>query len=214
MSSTDRSERRPLTPAQRRNARLGAICALAFVGMVGASYAAVPIYRAFCQMTGFDGTVRRAEAAPDKVLDKTLTIRFDANVRDLPWKFDAEQVSQEIRLGETKMAYFKVTNHGDQAITGRAVYNVVPESAGAYFQKLQCFCFSDQTIKAGETIEFPMIYFVDPEYATDAETKGKSEVTLSYTFFPSADQARPETRADASQLKTPSGLGGSRSAGL
>jgi cytochrome c oxidase assembly protein subunit 11 len=204
----------PSDPAARRNRRLALICASVFVGMVGAAFASVPIYRAFCQVTGFDGTVRRADAAPDTVLNRKLTIRFDVNTRNLPWDFKAEQVSQDIRLGETAMAFFEVTNNGDKPVTGRAIYNVVPESAGAYFQKLECFCFSDQTIQPGETIEFPMVYFVDPEFATDFETKGKSEVTLSYTFFPSTDAPPEPKRSDASHVTGASPLGGTRPAGL
>jgi cytochrome c oxidase assembly protein subunit 11 len=144
----------------------------------------VPLYKAFCQLTGFDGTTRRAEAAPDAVLGKTVTVRFDANVRDLPWTFTAEQTSQQVRIGETKLAFFKVTNNAKTPVTARAVYNVVPEQAGAYFQKLQCFCFDDQTIPAGATVEMPVLYFIDPKYADDLNTKGKVEVTLSYTFYP------------------------------
>lgn len=214
MSSTVRSERPPLTPTERRNRRLAVFCALGFLAMVGAAYASVPLYRAFCQVTGFDGTVRKAEAAPTQVLAQKLTIRFDVNTRDLPWSFTAEQTSQKIKIGQTGMAYFKVTNHADHAITGRAVYNVVPEQAGPYFQKLQCFCFSDQTIQAGQTIEFPMVYFVDPEYAKDFETKGKGEVTLSYTFFPAVDAPAGGKRADASQAQARSALGGTPRAGL
>ncbi|MFN3523875.1 MAG: cytochrome c oxidase assembly protein [Phenylobacterium sp.] len=214
MSSADPSKPPAPSATARRNKRLAIICATVFVGMIGAAYAAVPVYRAFCQVTGFDGTVRRAEAAPDKVLDRKLTIRFDVNTRNLPWDFSAEQVSQDVKLGETAMAFFKVTNHGDKPVTGRAIYNVVPESAGAYFRKLQCFCFSDQTIQPGETIEFPMIYFVDPEFATDFETKGKSEVTLSYTFFPAVDAPPEPQRAQASHVQGPSPLGGTQAAGL
>lgn len=202
------------TPQQKRNAKVGMICAIGFVAMIGAAYASVPLYKAFCQITGFDGTVRKAEVAPDKVLDRKLTIRFDANVRELPWKFTAEQATQDIRIGETGLAFFKVTNNGDRPITGRAIYNVVPEAAGAYFQKLECFCFSDQTIAAGETIEFPVVYFVDPKFADDFETKGKGEVTLSYTFFPSVEAARGEKRADASATIQSSGLGVTAKAGL
>jgi len=172
-------------PSAGRNARLGLICAAVFFGMVGVSFASVPLYRAFCQLTGFDGTVRKADAAPDKVLDKTLTIRFDANVRNLPWSFAPEQVSQEVKIGDTGLAFYKVTNNGKTPLTGQATYNVVPESAGLYFQKLECFCFTDQTIQPGETKEFPVVYFVDPKFAEDFETKGTPEVTLSYTFFPS-----------------------------
>lgn len=184
MSRHVRSE---MTPQQKRNARLGVICALAFFGMVGVAYASVPLYRAFCQLTGFDGTVRKADAAPTKVLSKTLLVRFDTNVRDLPWTFTAEQKSQETKIGETKLAHFRVTNTSDKPITGRAVFNVVPEQAGPYFQKLQCFCFTDQTIGPGQTVDMPMLYFVDPKYAEDFETRGKPEVTLSYTFFPSVE---------------------------
>ncbi|WP_374469766.1 cytochrome c oxidase assembly protein [Phenylobacterium sp.] len=177
----------PASPEQKRNARVALICAAAFFGMIGAAYASVPLYRAFCQLTGFDGTTKRAEAAPGTVLQKELTIRFDANVRDLPWTFTAEQKAQQAKIGETKLALFRVTNNGSEAITGRAVFNVVPEQAGPYFQKLDCFCFSDQTIGPGQTVDMPVLYFVDPKYASDFETKGKQEVTLSYTFFPSVE---------------------------
>ena len=197
----------PMPGIERRNRKVALICAGVFAAMVGASFAAVPLYRAFCQLTGFDGTIRRATAAPDTVLAKTLTVRFDTNVRDLPWTFRAEQTFQEVKIGETGLAYFKVTNNGPTAITGRAMYNVVPESAGAYFQKLECFCFSDQTIAAGKTVEFPVVYFVDPKYASDFETLGKPEVTLSYTFFPS-------TKAIAAATNPPSALGGKVKAGL
>ena len=185
MSQTAPSE--PNKAGRRDNVRLGLICAAAFFGMVGAAYASVPLYRAFCQLTGFDGTVRKADQAPRKILDRKIAIRFDANVRDLPWTFEPQQVSQDIRIGDTGLAFYRVTNHGKTAVTGRASYNVVPESACLYFQKLECFCFTDQTIQPGETKEFPVVYFVDPKFAEDFETKGAQEVTLSYTFFPSTE---------------------------
>ncbi|HEX5776933.1 MAG TPA: cytochrome c oxidase assembly protein [Caulobacteraceae bacterium] len=172
----------------RRNARIGVICAVVFAGMVGAAYASVPLYRAFCQLTGFDGTVRKADAAPSQVLDRTLTIRFDANVRNLPWEFRPDQVSQEVRIGDTGLAFFRVTNNGKTPITGRATYGVTPEQAGPYFQKLECFCFTEQTVQPGATMEFPVVYFVDPQYATDPNSRGGQEITLSYTFFPAEDQ--------------------------
>lgn len=159
-------------------------CAGGVMFMTGAAFAAVPLYQLFCQVTGFDGTVRQADAAPDRVLDKTVLVRFDTNVRDLPMIFRAEQVTQRVRIGETGIAYFDVTNTSDQPIGATAAYNVVPERAGPYFQKLQCFCFDGQTIAAGETRKFPVQYFVAPEIATDAESKGVSEITLSYTFYP------------------------------
>ncbi len=213
MSQTAPSKRE-LTPAQRRNRRLGAICGLVFAGMVGAAYASVPLYKAFCQVTGYDGTVRRAAVAPTEVLGKTLVIRFDANVRGLPWDFQALQTAQTVKIGETKVALFRVTNHSDRPITGRAVFNVVPEQAGAYFEKLSCFCFTDQTIAAGATVEMPVLYFVDPKYAEDSDTRGKGEVTLSYTFYPAVD-AKPAAKiAKASVTKPASGLGGPAAAGL
>ena len=210
MSSIDRSERHDA----RRNARVAALCAAGFVAMVGAAYAAVPLYRAFCQLTGYDGAVRRAEVAPDRVLGQTLDIRFDANVRDLPWTFTALQTSQTLKIGETGLAFFRVTNNSDKPMTGHAVYNVVPEQAGAYFQKLQCFCFTDQTIAAGRTVEFPVLYFVDPKYAEDFETRGKPQVTLSYTFCPAVKPRGEGRRADATQANTASALGGTPKAGL
>jgi cytochrome c oxidase assembly protein subunit 11 len=158
--------------------------------MVGAAFAAVPAYRAFCQVTGYAGTIRRAQAAPDKLSDQKLTVSFDTNVRGLPWDFAPEQRSQSLRIGETKLAVFKVTNHADHPVTARAVFNVSPDSAGAYFRKLQCFCFSDQTIGAGQTVEMPVLYFVDPKFTQDINTKGLTDVTLSYTFFPAVD-AKP-----------------------
>jgi cytochrome c oxidase assembly protein subunit 11 len=175
------------TPAPKkrftRNGGLALICVVVFAAMTGAAFAAVPLYRAFCQATGFDGTVSRSETAPSKIIDRTVSVRFDANVRDVPWDFKAEQISQTLRLGETKLAYFTATNTGDKPITGQASYNVVPESAGAYFHKIECFCFKEQTIAPGETVQFPVVYFVDPKFATDPETKGGGEITLSYTFF-------------------------------
>lgn len=159
-------------------------CGVAVMAMTGAAFAAVPLYRMFCEVTGFDGTVKRAEAAPDTQLDETVLVRFDTNVRDLPMTFRAEQVSQRVRIGETGMAFFDVTNTSDEPIHATAAYNVVPERAGPYFQKLQCFCFEGQTIQPGETLKFPVQYFVAPEMATDRESRGVHEITLSYTFYP------------------------------
>ena len=162
-------------------------CVFTVMAMTGAAFAAVPLYRMFCQVTGFNGTVSRAEIAPDRVLDETVLIRFDTNVRDLPMVFHAEQVSQRVRIGETGMAFFDVTNTSDQPIQATAAYNVVPERAGPYFQKLQCFCFDSQTIQPGQTMKFPVQYFVAPEIATDRESRGVREITLSYTFYPTKD---------------------------
>ncbi len=179
--------------ATPRSAKLVAgICAGVVLTMTGAAFAAVPLYKMFCQVTGFNGTVMRAEAAPSTTLDRTVSVRFDTNVRGLPMTFKAEQVSQRVKIGETGIAYFDVTNTSDKPILARASYNVVPEQTGPYFQKLQCFCFDDQTIGAGETIQFPVQYFVAPEMATDPEVDGVNEITLSYTFYPvKEDEAAP-----------------------
>lgn len=200
MSSIDPSEPNAAELERKRNVKVAVICACTFFGMVGAAYAAVPIYRAFCQLTGFDGTPRRAEQAADRVLERKITVRFDANVRDLPWTFTAQQSAQDARIGETKIAFFKVKNNSDKAITARALYNVVPEAAGPYFHKLQCFCFEDQTIAAGAEVDMPVLYYVDPKWVDDLNTKGKVEVTLSYTFFPSVD-AQPAQADAATEVK-------------
>ncbi|MGV3578060.1 cytochrome c oxidase assembly protein [Brevundimonas sp.] len=173
------------------------VCAGVVLTMTGAAFAAVPLYRLFCQVTGFNGTTMLADKAPeqDQIQDRTVNIRFDTNVRGLPMVFKAEQVSQRVRIGETGIAYFDVTNTSDKPIQARASYNVVPEQTGAYFQKLQCFCFDDQTIAAGETKQFPMQYFIAPEMVDDAEVDGVNEITLSYTFYPVTDDTQSSLSA-------------------
>ena len=197
MSSSEATSR--LHKAKRRTAIVSAAVVLC---MAGAAFAAVPLYKRFCQLTGFDGTVRKAEAAPTQVLDKTLLIRFDANVRGVPWNFAPDQTTQTVRIGKTGLAFFHVKNTSDKPVTAHAAYNVVPEASAKYFQKLQCFCFTDQTLQPGQSADFPVVYFVDPKYVDDPDTKNEPDVTLSYTFFPvgssaSADKAAPEGRAKA-----------------
>ncbi|WP_298163554.1 cytochrome c oxidase assembly protein [Brevundimonas sp.] len=174
-------------PAPRSARFVALLCAGVVLTMTGAAFAAVPLYRMFCQVTGFNGTTMKADKASDVVLDRTVNIRFDTNVRGLPMVFKAEQVTQRVRIGETGIAWFDVTNTSDKPILARASYNVVPEQTGAYFQKLQCFCFDDQTIAAGETRKFPMQYFIAPELVDDPEVDGVNEITLSYTFYPVTD---------------------------
>ena len=176
----------------RGNMRIAVFCAAVFVCMVGAAFAAVPFYRAFCQATGFNGAVKRAApAAAGLVSDKTVIVRFDTNVRrGLSWTFQPEQASQTVHLGENKLAFFRATNIGDRPVTGRALYNVLPESAGPYFSKLECFCFKNQTLSPGQSAEFPVVYVVDTRFATDRDNRNQSEITLSYTFFPAVDGSR------------------------
>jgi cytochrome c oxidase assembly protein subunit 11 len=192
---------------KNRNARVAVACVVVLVVMTGAAFAAVPLYRIFCQTTGFAGTVRRAELAPTTQLAQQVTVSFDTNVRELPWDFRALQQSQTVRIGQTGLAFFQVTNNSDRPLTGRAAYNVTPEGVGAYFRKLQCFCFSDQTIPAHTTVKFPTLYFIDPGFASDPETKDFHAVVLSYTFFPA-----PASSANAP--KPPQGLGGTAPARL
>jgi cytochrome c oxidase assembly protein subunit 11 len=184
-----------------KNAKLGLACGAFFFAMVGAAFAAVPLYKMFCQATGYNGTVRQAANAPRKVLDRKVQIRFDTNVRDVPFKFEAEQTTQSVRIGDTGLAFFKVTNTSDKPVTARAAYNVLPEQAGAYFQKLECFCFSDQTLQPGETRDFPVVYFVDPRFVDDFETKSATEITLSYTFFPVQNSPVAATSGDPSKVR-------------
>ena len=182
----------------RGNGRMALICAGVVVAMVGLAFASVPFYRAFCQATGFNGAVRRASFAPSHVSSQTVTVSFDTNVRGLSWRFTPEQRNQDVRLGEQKLAFFRATNTGTAAVTGRALFNVTPEAAGPYFSKLECFCFKNQTIKPGETVEFPVVYSVAPRYAAAHDAVAAGPITLSYTFYPAvtgprvaAETARP-----------------------
>ncbi|MFN4288700.1 MAG: cytochrome c oxidase assembly protein [Brevundimonas sp.] len=185
-----------------KNARTALICVVVVAGMTGAAFAAVPLYQLFCQVTGFGGTVSRADEAPGEVLERTVTISFDTNVRGLEWEFTPEVRRQSVHIGETGIAYFRVTNTSDRPLSGTAAYNVVPNHAGPYFQKLQCFCFEDQTLQPGESMSFPVQYFVAPEMATDREGQGITNITLSYTFYPTD---RFDQRA---QMDARPGLGG------
>ena len=199
----------PETTSRNRRARrrTAIISAVVVFGMTGAAFAAVPLYRRFCQLTGFDGTVRKAEAAPTQVLDKTVLIRFDANVRGVPWDFGPDQSSQTVKLGKTGLAFFHVKNTSSKPVTAHAAYNVVPESAARYFQKLQCFCFTDQTLQPGQSADFPVVYFVDPKYASDPDTRNEPDITLSYTFFPVGGSAPAGKTAENGPAKPASALG-------
>ncbi len=167
---------------------IAGICAVVAVGMVGAAFAAVPFYRAFCQATGFDGTPKRAEAGPKgPAADRMIGVRFDTNVRGIPWTVTPEVNHQTVRVGRTQMVNFTITNNGDTPMTGRASYNVSPETAAQYFTKLQCFCFSDQTIPAHTSKTFPVVYYVDSRFAADPDTQPLTELTLSYTMYQAPD---------------------------
>lgn len=171
-----------------RNSRTALLLAASALGMLGLAYASVPLYRLFCQVTGFGGTTQRAETAANIVLNRKMTVRFDGTVApDLPWTFKPEQVSQDLKIGETRLAYFQATNTSNHPVTGRATFNVTPEKAGLYFKKIHCFCFDEQVLQPGETVSMPVTYFIDPKIADDPNLDDVATVTLAYTFFPWAD---------------------------
>jgi len=175
---------------KRRMALTAASAAVAVAAMTGLAFAAVPLYDMFCKVTGYGGTTQVAAIAPTQVIDRAIAVRFDANVSpDLQIKFTPVERAQSLRLGETGIARYRVENLSDQPVTVVASYNVAPHKAGVFFQKLECFCFQDQTIGPHETLELPVVYYVDPELATDRETEEIDTITLSYTFFRSADAA-------------------------
>jgi cytochrome c oxidase assembly protein subunit 11 len=164
--------------------------ALLVAGMLALAFASVPLYRAFCQLTGFDGTPLRAEKAPGAVAGE-IGVRFDANINSgLPWKFEPVQETVRIAPGARTQILYRATNLTARTTTGQAVFNVTPETAGQYFSKIECFCFTEQTLKPGQSVDMPVIFFVDPKIREDADTKNIDEITLSYTFYP---VEKPET---------------------
>ncbi|MFT3996209.1 MAG: cytochrome c oxidase assembly protein [Asticcacaulis sp.] len=171
-----------------RNQKVVAGCVAGLIGMFGLAFASVPLYRIFCQVTGFDGTAQKADKEASVVLDRKVRVYFDTNANNIPWSFKVEKPVQETQLGKTNMIYFTVKNDAKVPLTGRASYNVLPESMGAYFMKLQCFCFTDQTLQPGEERTFPVVYYVDPKMVEDKDARNTKDVTLSYTFFESKNQ--------------------------
>lgn len=166
-------------------------CALFTAGMVGAAYASVPLYRIFCEVTGYNGTTQRVEQYADRVLDQAVRVSFDANISSgLNWDFKPAR-AVDLKIGETGQVEFTATNRSATATTGTAVFNVTPMEAAVYFNKVQCFCFTEQTLKPGETVAMPVVFYVDPEIATAEETKNIRNITLSYTFYPSQVPAKP-----------------------
>mgnify|MGYP001220049586 FL=1 len=183
-----------------RHLRVAAICAVVAAGMLGLAYAAVPLYTLFCQVTGFAGTTQRAERPSDTVLDRVITIRFDANVAPgLGWVFKPAQRTMDVKIGENALAFYRAENTSDRPVVGTATFNVTPEVAGAYFNKIECFCFQEQLLQPGEAIDMPVSFFVDPAIVDDPTAGQLSQITLSYTFHP-AEKTRA---AAASQSVVP-----------
>ena len=185
----------PAKPA--RNIGLtAALCVVFVAGMVGMSFAAVPLYRLFCQVTGYQGTTRQADKAPDRTVDRIVTIRFDANIANgLGWSFRPAQRSIEVKVGEVATVDFLAENRTAEPTTGTAAFNVTPGEAGAYFNKIACFCFTDKTLQAGEKAVLPVMFFVDPSMAVDRDMNVVDTITLSYTFYPAARAPSPVAAA-------------------
>jgi len=185
---TPRTSPEPATPKPARIGRdvlVAAVCGFVVALMVGASYAAVPFYNWFCRATGFNGTTQVASSAPPAALGRRIAIRFDSNVGGgLPWKFEPEKTEIEVRIGEVVTAYYTVTNQSARRTTGQAAYNVAPLTVGAYFEKINCFCFTEQTMAPGETRQMPVVFYVDPKILGDDDNKDIDTITLSYTFYP------------------------------
>ncbi|EEX08155.1 cytoChrome c oxidase assembly protein CtaG [Ruegeria lacuscaerulensis ITI-1157] len=161
---------------------------LQLVGVVvlmgGLAWASVPFYNWFCRVTGFGGTTGVAEQAPGEILDRVVTIRFDASkAKDMPWEFKPVEREMKVRIGETGLAFYEAYNPTDKPVAGQASYNVTPYSAGGYFQKIACFCFTEQVLQPGERVEMPVTFFVDPEIVDDPEAQYVHTITLSYTFY-------------------------------
>jgi cytochrome c oxidase assembly protein subunit 11 len=172
------------TAVARKNSRTALLMALIVAAMIGVAFASPPIYRTFCSLTGFGGTPLRAEKAPGAIPGQ-VGVRFDANVHPgLPWRFEPEQTTVRIQPGAQTKIFYRAQNLSARAWTGQAAYNVSPDQVGKYFKKIQCFCFTEQTLKAGQTVDMPVVFFVDPAIKQDPDTKDIDEITLSYTFYP------------------------------
>jgi cytochrome c oxidase assembly protein subunit 11 len=181
---------------ESKNKRVAFMATGLVMAMLGLAYASVPLYRLFCQVTGFGGTTQVAEASSTTATTQDISIRFDANVStDMGWTFHPKQTTMTVKIGEPTMAYYTATNASSKTITGTAMFNVTPAEAGIFFNKIECFCFTEQTLKPGETVDMPVQFFVDAALLADADTKNIREITLSYSFYPTTPKA-PEKQAN------------------
>jgi cytochrome c oxidase assembly protein subunit 11 len=168
--------------------------------MVGVSYAAVPLYSWFCRTTGFGGTTQVAKSLPTRQSARTITVRFDSNVAaGLPWRFEPERNTIDVHLGQVATVYYKVTNEAAHVTVGQAGYNVSPPTVGIFFEKINCFCFTTQTMQPGETRDMAVVFYVDPKFAKDSELDGVSNITLSYTFYPVREPEQPVSEGAAQE---------------
>jgi cytochrome c oxidase assembly protein subunit 11 len=199
MNCEPMSARKPNTAtASRRDLAVAFACGGCVAAMVGLSFAAVPLYSWFCRTTGYGGTPQVAKSAPAQISDRKVTVRFDSNVAaGLPWRFEPERRTIEVRLGEVVTVYYKVVNEAARVTAGQAGYNVNPPTVGIYFEKINCFCFTEQTMQPGEQRDMAVVFYVDPKLAQDTEQDGTRLITLSYTFYPARvpEQAAVENAA-------------------
>jgi cytochrome c oxidase assembly protein subunit 11 len=181
--------------AARKNRRVVSYCLVALAVMGALTAASPTLYRIFCQVTGYGGTTQRANAPSDRVLDRIMTVRFDANVAPklAGWKFEPVQHTMDVKVGENSLAFFRATNTSDKPLTGTAAFNVAPDTMGLYFSKIECFCFTEQTLQPGQTVDMPVSFFIDPKMVEDRDTAGLSNLTLSYVFYPANKTADVET---------------------
>ncbi len=172
------------TDMQRKNRKIAVIVISTVFVMVGLSFASVPLYDLFCRVTGYGGTTQQADQESDIILDREVTVRFDASINEnLPWNFKPAQISVDLKVGQTGMAFYKARNTSSETLKGTATFNVTPQKAGPYFMKVDCFCFTEQVLKPGEEVDMPVTFFVDPEIADDPNMDDITTITLSYTFF-------------------------------
>jgi cytochrome c oxidase assembly protein subunit 11 len=184
-----------ISSQRRRDVVIAAACGVFVAAMVGAAYAAVPLYNWFCRTTGFGGTPQVVTAAPAEILGRKLKVRFDANVAGgLPWRFEPEQHSVEVKIGEVVTVWYRVINESARETVGVASYNVSPPTAGAYFSKINCFCFTDQRLKPGEKRDMAVVFFIAPELVKDSEQDGLDAITLSYTMYPGRQTEPPRAQ--------------------
>lgn len=195
-----------------RNRRIGLTVLGAVVGMIALSFASVPLYSLFCRVTGFGGTTMTAEKAPDHIIDRDLTIRFNTDTDSgLPWDFHSEKKYVKTKVGQQTLVVYKAHNRSRGASGGTAVFNVTPPKAGKYFRKIECFCFQEQILGPGKSVDMPVLFFVDPEFANDPDMEEVTTITLSYTFYP-LDSAKLDAALEAfynqsgSAKETPSTL--------
>ncbi|TWG89651.1 cytochrome c oxidase assembly protein subunit 11 [Mesorhizobium sp. J18] len=203
------ARKQPAEERRHRNNRvIAAVCLAFFGGMIGMAYAAVPLYQLFCQVTGYGGTTQRVDQYSDRVLDQEITVRFDANTTGgLPWEFRPEQRHISMPIGETVQVAYFAKNNSTRPTRGRASFNVAPAMAGAYFNKVECFCFTDQELKPGGSLDMPVIFYIDPDIVNVPELKNVKTITLSYTFFP-LNEDKPVAASSNKDASADSNIGG------